>query len=113
MIRKLLAWLLLAVALLWLLLSYAPPELIPWQISTGDGWLPLFRGLLVASALLFVVVQILLVAAIFKFPAQVKGQEADDSGEIQIHRSWEFLWTALPLVASIALFIVSYCALQP
>lgn len=94
------------------------------------------RIALVLSALLFVSIQVVLVTSVFKFPQRVsrhdssgvmqdnnrnlRGQElpseAADSpaeeGEIVIKRRWELLWTVTPLVASLALFMVSYWVLS-
>lgn len=120
--RRLVALLLVGTFLLWLVGSYLPPEVVPWQTIPGEGNLSLFRVAVVGSAALFVVIQILLVASVFKFPQRVSRREpgslpdeilnADEGGDILIKRRWEVLWTAMPLVASCGLFVVSYCLLR-
>jgi heme/copper-type cytochrome/quinol oxidase subunit 2 len=120
--RRLIALLLVGTFLLWLVGSYLPPEVVPWQTIPGEGDISLFRVAVVGSAALFVIIQILLVASVFKFPQRVSRQEpgslpddslnAEDGGEIVIKRRWEVLWTAMPLVASFGLFVVSYCMLS-
>lgn len=105
------AWLLMGTAFLWLLFSYLPPETIPWQIVPNARWLPLSRNLVLASGLLVIVIQLILVAAVFRFPAQVAPDE-EEGQPIQIRRGWELVWTALPLVALVGLFVLSYWSLR-
>ncbi|MBX2999316.1 MAG: hypothetical protein KF893_12450 [Caldilineaceae bacterium] len=120
--RRLIALLLVGTFLLWLVGSYLLPEVAPWQTMPGEGNLSLFRMALVGSAALFVVIQILLVASVFKFPQRVSRYEpgaaseevlnTKDSGDILIKRGWEVVWTAMPLIASFGLFAVSYWMLS-
>ncbi len=80
------------------------------------------RGAIVACAVLFVLIQVVLVASVFKFPQRISRHEersstddaipVRDGGEILVKRRWELLWTVTPLVASLALFVVSYWALS-
>jgi heme/copper-type cytochrome/quinol oxidase subunit 2 len=119
MIRKLLALLFVGIAILWLVVSYLPAEVVPWRITADERLTPLFLVALIISALLFTVIQIVLVTSIFKFPQRISRNEQgssneaeqSDNREIRIHRQWEFIWTAIPLVVSVLLFAVSYCAL--
>jgi heme/copper-type cytochrome/quinol oxidase subunit 2 len=120
--RRLIALLLVGTFLLWLVGSYLLPEVAPWQTMPGEGSLSLFRMAVVGSAALFVLIQLLLVASVFKFPQRVSRHEpgaspdeilkAEDSGEILIKRRWEVVWTAMPLIASFGLFAASYCMLS-
>lgn len=120
--RRLIALLLVGTFLLWLVGSYLLPEVAPWQTIPGVGNLSLFRAAVVGSAALFIVIQILLIASVFRFPQRVSRHEpgaladnlrnAEDGGEILIKRRWEVLWTAMPLIASFGLFIASYCMLS-
>jgi heme/copper-type cytochrome/quinol oxidase subunit 2 len=120
--RRLIALLLVGTFLLWLVGSYLLPEVAPWQTIPGVGNLSLFRVAVVGSAALFIVIQILLIASVFKFPQRVSRHEpgaptddilnAEDGGEIVIKRRWEVLWTAMPLIASLGLFVVSYWMLS-
>lgn len=109
--RRLLAWLLLGTACLWLLFSYLPPETIPWQITIGPRWLPLLRVLVVGGGVVFIVIQIILVLAVLKFPSQVDATVGEEETPIRIRRGWELWWTTIPLLVSLVLFIVSYCML--
>lgn len=74
---------------------------------------PYFVWLFAGSALLFVVIQLFLVASVRSFPTRIprggKGQEEfipASEQEIQIHSGAEFFWTALPLGISLVLFFV-------
>jgi heme/copper-type cytochrome/quinol oxidase subunit 2 len=119
MIRKLLALFFIGITIFWLVASYLPVDAMPWRIMANERLTPLFLVALTVSALLFIVIQIILVSSIFKFPQRVSREEQDSSsesqqingGEIRIHRRWEFIWTAIPLAASVLLFVVSYYVL--
>ncbi len=106
------AWLLIGTAFLWLLFSYLPPETIPWQVIPDARWLPLSRSLVIASALLFIGLQFVLLTAVFKFPAQVTPASDEEGQPIRIRRGWELLWTALPLLVSVGVFVLSYWSLR-
>ena len=120
--RRVLTLLLLGTAFLWLALSYLPPDVLPWRVTADARLLPFFRMALVGSALLFVVIQIVLIAAVFRLPRRLSRrgsgssaeslQSFEEREEIHIDRRWEFLWTAIPLVGAICLFVFSYCALN-
>jgi heme/copper-type cytochrome/quinol oxidase subunit 2 len=133
--RKLIPLLLLVTSAVWLVGSYLPQGVVPWRTIPGDGMDGFLRVAVVVSALLFALIQVILVASVFKFPQRVSrhdgGHTTQDStdhsapeatsvagtscveeSEIVIKRRWELFWTVTPLVASLALFVVSYWALS-
>ncbi|MCB0115468.1 MAG: hypothetical protein R2873_05610 [Caldilineaceae bacterium] len=121
--RKLIPLLLVGTFLVWLVGSYLPQGVVPWRTIPGEGMDGFLRAAVIVSAVLFVLIQIVLVASVFKFPQRISRQEhsssTDDAlsthnngGEILIKRGWEVLWTVTPLVGSLALFIVSYWVLS-
>lgn len=118
---QIIALLLFGTFFVWLVGSYLLPDVLFWRLIPSAGLTPLFRVALVVSALLFVVIQIILVVSAFNLPQRDHRRDdlslADDAQnmegarEIVVERRWEVLWTAVPLVVSVGLFIVSYCAL--
>jgi hypothetical protein len=118
---RLITLLLFGTFVVWLVGSYLPPNLLFGQMIPGEGLIPFFRVALIISALLFVVIQIVLIAAVFKFPQRIRHQdnrvltgdtqETEGAREVTVEHRWEVLWTAVPLVVSVGLFIVSYWVL--
>jgi len=99
----------------WLLLSYHPGLLTGREVAFGPVVEPLFVWCFVASALLFVSVQLMLVAGVRTFPTRIFRAGNDTDGpvppnqkEIRIHPRAELLWTALPLVISLFFFWASF-----
>ena len=95
----------------WLVLSYRPELLAGKDVALGPDAGPYFVWLFAGSALLFVIIQLLLVVSVRTFPSSVQrgGKNWDDiiptnDKEIRIHSGAEFFWTALPLFISLALF---------
>jgi heme/copper-type cytochrome/quinol oxidase subunit 2 len=131
--RKLIPLLLVVTFVAWLVGSYLPQGVVPWRTIPGDGMEGFLRVAVVVSALLFASIQIVLVVSVFKFPQRISrhdssgvphessnlveelssqgGNFSAEEGEIVIKRRWELLWTVTPLVASLALFVVSYWVL--
>lgn len=136
--RKLIPLLLVVTSAMWLIGSYLPQGVVPWRTIPGDGMDAFLRVAVVVSALLFASIQMVLVASVFKFPQRVSRHDSHydksgatqagadlqeqespgastfpvEEGEIVIQRRWELLWTVTPLVASLALFVVSYWVLS-
>lgn len=118
--------LLVGASVAWIVLSYRPELLAGIQLTFGADRSALFLWLFAGSALLFIVLQAVVVAAVRQFPARVSrgGPESDEqkpgnqksgnrkSGEgnsgnhtdIRLHLGVEYLWTALPLLISIVFF---------
>jgi heme/copper-type cytochrome/quinol oxidase subunit 2 len=116
MIRKLLPLLFVGITIFWLVVSYLPVEVVPWRVTANERFTPLFLIALIVSAFIFVAIQIVLVTSVFKFPQRVSRDEQNDADdtktrEIHIRRRWEFVWTVIPLLTSVILFVVSYCVL--
>jgi len=95
----------------WLVLSYRPGLLAGKALAFGPGVEPYFVWLFAGSALLFVLIQLVLVAGVRTFPTRVSrgGNSQGDSvynsdKEIRIHPGVELFWTALPLFISLLLF---------
>ncbi len=125
--RKLLPILLAGTAVVWLSLSYLPPDKLVWQTGIDERLTPLLLVAFGASALLFLGIQVALIASVFTFSPRVHrriehdaeidragrgGRQPDQDRTIRIVRRWELLWTTIPLVVSIALFAVSYWAMH-
>lgn len=118
---------LVGAAVAWLVLSYLPADFLPVYVAFPiDAVQPLFRTLVRVSAVVFVAVQLILIASVFKFPQRVSRHDfsqaphsssvpADESrlhpSDIRISHKLEFLWTALPLLTSLGLFAISYWAI--
>jgi len=112
---KRILWTLLFVGacIAWLVLSYQPGLLAGRNVTIGAAVAPYFAWLFAGSALLFVVIQLILVVSVRTFPTRISrgGQGQDEfvptsEQEIQIHSGAEFFWTALPLGISLVLFFV-------
>jgi hypothetical protein len=121
---------LLAVTLGWIVLSYQPAGGIPVQLAfRGEFVDKLFGALLIGSGAAFLAIQFLLLGAVFKLPERVQrlNVNAADSFQhfassswqgdlsqayIYVDRKLEFLWTAVPMVMTTALFGVSYWMMQ-
>lgn len=95
----------------WLVLSYRPEVLAGREIAFAPRLEPFSIWLFAGSALLFVLIQFVLVAAVRTFPTRI-ARSGDSQGnsvyngdkEIRIHAGAEFFWTALPLLISLLLF---------
>lgn len=120
--RKLVPLLLIGTFVGWLVGSHLPQGMIPWRTIPGEGMDAFLRTVVVVSAVLFASIQVALVASVFKFPQRISRHDdhplsddvlspLPDGGDILIKRRWELLWTVTPLVASLALFFVSYWVL--
>ena len=123
--------LLVGASVAWIVLSYRPEMLAGIQVTFGAERSALFLWLFAGSALLFVLLQAVVVAAVGQFPARVSrgGPESDEQAsdlrgsgdqksgtqkpgaqkpvketDIRLHRGVEYLWTALPLLISIVFF---------
>jgi len=119
----------LGVFVAWLFFSYRPGALPSLSLALGERFTPLMRALLLVSAVLFVALQALLLPPALRFPERVARRESrspregvsdrdeaalvlqtPSAGDIQVNRALELLWTGLPMVASAAIFWVSYQA---
>ncbi len=106
----------LAISVGWLVLSYRPGRLAGKELVFGSGIEPFFIWLFVGCALLFVIIQGVLVAGVRTFSTRVTrtvaardGEGSDDvvqqsDQDIRIRPLAEYIWTALPLLISLALF---------
>lgn len=95
----------------WLVLSYRPQSLAGVQIAFESTVTPLFLWLFMGSALLFIAIQIILVASVRAFPSRIaRGETIPEDGEapgardIRILPGAEYFWTALPLLISLLFF---------
>lgn len=94
----------------WLVLSYRPEMLAGREIAFSPSAQPLLIWLFAGSALLFIVIQAVLLLGVRTFPSRIaRGGSSPDGGtpkgnDIQIHPAAELFWTALPLVISVLLF---------
>ena len=101
----------LGVCIGWLVLSYRPQSLAGVQIAFESTETPLFLWLFTGSALLFIAIQIILVASVRAFPSRIaRGETIPEDGEapgardIRILPGAEYFWTALPLLISLLFF---------
>lgn len=101
----------LGVCIGWLVLSYRPQSLAGVQIAFESTVTPLFLWLFAGSALLFIAIQIVLVASVRTFPSRIaRSETAPEDGEvtgtrdIRILPGAEYFWTALPLLISLLFF---------
>lgn len=101
----------LGVCIGWLVLSYRPQPLAGVEMAFGPTATPIFLWLFAGSALLFVVIQVILVVSVRTFPLRIarsdtnpEDEEAASDREIRIFPGAEYFWTALPLLISIVFF---------
>lgn len=96
----------LGVCIGWLVVSYQPELFAGKEFAFGPATNSLFLWLFAASALLFVVIQILLVVGTRTFPTRIARDSSGESGEkeIRINPAAELFWTALPLLISLLFF---------
>lgn len=103
--RKVLACILIVSALLWLILSYLPVQMISLNFLTqGVLAQEIFRMALLASVVLFLAVQLILVGSSLRMSKLV--QKYHTHPEIQLNFALEVFWTTLPLVVTVALLFV-------
>lgn len=106
--RNLLTLLTLLAIAGWLFLSYAPQTWggLPELAFPVDQAGPFFRPLAVGFLLLFVLVQIVLLWATFRLRRTARANELAGGRRLRIGA--ELFWTALPLLMTIGLALLSY-----
>ena len=110
MVRSLLSILSLAVVGGWIALNYLPVKLFSFSGVMGNSQvLPLFNGLLVAGAVIFVMLQLMLVDSSVRLGELMN--EHKSAHAININVVTEVMWTALPLIGTLGLIVVCYLAL--
>ena len=107
--RKLLAYLILLGVIAWIVLSYLPSSvmMLP-KISFPTAFNPLFQATLVGALALFLVFQVWLVWTTVKNIQA--GQQRTDSvtNKLNLSLAREAFWTAMPIVMTIVLALMSY-----
>lgn len=110
MLRKIFAYAILAVTVLWLVFSYIPvsvvtmPQIAYPLASSGR----LFQYLLVGGFVLFVLLQIWLVVASARLFRTADGRQNQVTTEFGLNRTTEIFWTAIPLLMTIGLALAGW-----
>ena len=95
----------------WLVLSYRPQSMVGIGFNFDPTASPIFLWLFAGSALLFILIQAILVAGVRTFPTRItRGETISESSgvpsdrDIRILPAAEYFWTALPLLISLFFF---------
>lgn len=107
--QKLLAYLILLGVVVWIVLSYLPASVVALPtIAFPTALNPFFQRVLVVTLTLFLVLQVLLVWTTVKnIQTRQQGKESADN-PLSLSLTREAFWTALPIVMTIVLALVSY-----
>lgn len=104
----------LVIVILWLVLSYLPPQMVTLpNLGFTASWTGVFVGLLLAGLVVFVLLQLDLTRASARFFQSERVLRHNDAhGDLVLRRSVEVIWTALPILMTLGVAWLAYFAWQ-